>query len=149
MKEIDLSILLLALFLYLASTVSGQKAERPDYLNPDLAAYTFGFGLSYSRFAYSGLKAQRTTQGAQVSVRVKNDSARDGDEVIQLYVNGGAAANDPIRSLRGFQRIHLRAGESRIVQFTLGAEDVPKEKVRISVGGGQPGGRLPYLETMI
>jgi beta-glucosidase len=50
----------------------------------------------------------------------------------------------PIRSLRGFQRIHLKAGESRQVRFTVGAEDVPKEKV--SVGGGQPVGSTPQVK---
>ena len=110
--------------------------------------YSFGFGLSYSRFGYSGLNAQRTARGVQVSVRVRNESGRDGDEVVQLYVEGTGAPDDAIRSLRGFQRLHLHAGESRTVRFTLGAEDVPKEKVRISVGGGQPGGPLPFIETV-
>jgi beta-glucosidase len=111
--------------------------------------YEFGFGLSYSKFMYSELKAQRTAKGALISVRVKNDSAREGDEVVQLYMNGGGAADDPVRSLRGFQRVHLHAGEVRRVQFMLGVEDVPKEKVRISVGGGQPTGRVPRLEAVL
>ena len=51
----------------------------------------------------------------------------------------------PIRNLRGFQRIHLKVGESRQVRFTVGAEDVPKEKVEISVGGGQPVGSTPHV----
>ncbi len=111
--------------------------------------YEFGFGLSYSKFTYSELQAQRTAKGALISVRVKNDSGRAGDEVVQLYVNGGGAADDPIRSLRGFQRVHLRAGETRRVQFRLGAADVPKEKVRISVGGGQPTGQVPHMEAVL
>jgi beta-glucosidase len=101
--------------------------------------YTFGFGLSYSAFQYSGLKTQRTATGAAVSVRVKNASAREGDEVVQLYVSGG----DSIRDLRGFERVHLRPGESREVRFTLPA---PKEKVKISVGGGQPVGKVARVE---
>lgn len=111
--------------------------------------YEFGFGLSYADFTYSDLQAKRTGGGAMVTVRVKNDSTRAGDEVVQLYVHGGGAADDPIRSLRGFRRIHLRPGESRRVQFTLGAEDLPKEKTRISVGGGQPTGRAPYIEAVL
>jgi beta-glucosidase len=101
--------------------------------------YGFGFGLSYSTFRYSGLKAARTAKGAQVSVRVRNDSARDGDEVVQLYLNGG----DP--QLRGFQRVHLRAGETREVQFTIAAEDLPKTKIAISVGGGQPTAKVAHV----
>jgi beta-glucosidase len=104
--------------------------------------YNFGFGLSYSRFRYSNLRPQRTPTGARVSVRVKNDSSRDGDEVVQLYVDGAGGSDDPIRNLRGFQRVHLRAGESRDVEFAIPAEDVPKGKTRISVGGGQPVGSI-------
>ena len=100
--------------------------------------YRFGFGLSYSAFAYSGLRAKRTAQGAEVRATVRNTSARDGDEVVQLYVGGGPRPEAPIRSLRGFQRIHLRAGESREVRFTLASQDLPVGMVEVSVGGGQP-----------
>jgi beta-glucosidase len=107
------------------------------------ALYPFGFGLSYSSFEYSGLSAQRTAGGVEVSATVKNNSARDGDEVVQLYIGG--EAEGPIRSLRGFQRIHLRSGESRQVSFTLKSEDVPRSKVKVSVGGGQPVGKTPRV----
>jgi beta-glucosidase len=100
--------------------------------------YPFGFGLSYSTFAYSGLFAKRTPNGAEVRATVRNTSARDGDEVVQLYVGGGPRPEAPIRSLRGFQRIHLRAGESREVRFTLASQDLPAGLVEVSVGGGQP-----------
>lgn len=79
-------------------------------------------------------------------MRVKNDSAREGEEVVQLYVNGGGAADDPIRTLRGFQRVHLRASETRVVEFTIPTDAVPKNKVRISVGGGQPVGAVARVE---
>jgi beta-glucosidase len=98
--------------------------------------YPFGYGLSYSTFAYSGLKAKRTPTGAEIHATVKNTSSRDGDEVVQLYVSGGPG--EEIRSLRGFQRIHLRAGESRQVTFILGRDEAPQGKLEISVGGGQP-----------
>jgi len=103
----------------------------------------FGFGLSYSKFQYSGLRAERLASGGRVSVRVKNDSPLEGDEVVQLYFAGGGAADDPIRQLRGFQRVHLRAGETRDVQFAITADDLPKNKVRVHVGGGQPTGAIP------
>jgi beta-glucosidase len=106
--------------------------------------YPFGYGLSYSSFAYSGLKARRTASGAQIRATVKNTSSRDGDEVVQLYVSGGPG--EEIRSLRGFQRIHLRAGESREVRFTLGREDIPQAKLDISVGGGQPLSGTPSVK---
>ena len=87
--------------------------------------YPFGYGLSYSTFAYSDLNAKRTAGGAEVSATVKNTSSREGDEVVQLYIGGGADADAPIRNLRGFQRIHLKPGESRQVKFRLTAADVP------------------------
>jgi beta-glucosidase len=107
--------------------------------------YTFGFGLSYSTFEYSGLSAKRTSTGATIQATVKNISARDGDEVVQLYVEGGVGEEKPIRSLRGFQRIHLRAGESRQVNFKVGADELPKYAVEISVGGGQPIANIPHV----
>jgi len=118
------------------------KGRTYRYFSGD-PLYSFGYGLSYSTFAYSGLSAKRTAKGADIQVAVKNTSARDGDEVVQLYVSGGPGGE--IRRLRGFQRIHLRAGESRKVSFTLGPDDVSKSKVEISVGGGQPVGNTPHL----
>ena len=111
--------------------------------------YDFGFGLSYSHFEYSGLKTQRTAHGARISARVKNVSDREGDEVVELYVEGGGQSGDPIRSLRGFERIHLRPGETKDVEFSLAAQDVPKDQVRVSVGGGQPQSGLPHVEAML
>ena len=109
--------------------------------------YPFGYGLSYSTFAYSGLKAKRTSDGAEISAKVRNTSLRDGDEVVQLYIAGPAGDEDGlIRSLRGFQRIHLKAGESRNVSFTVSADNLPKSKVEVSVGGGQPIGNTPFVK---
>jgi beta-glucosidase len=73
----------------------------------------FGYGLSYSKFD----AATPRTSGKTVTVRVKNTSQIEGDEVVQLY-HAGSSPDAPIRELCGFQRIHLRAGESRDVQFT-------------------------------
>jgi beta-glucosidase len=111
--------------------------------------YPFGFGLSYSTFAYSGLVAKRTPEGAEIRATVENTSARDGDEVVQLYVGGGPEPEAPIRSLRGFQRIHLRAGESREVEFKLGSDDLPSSRVDVTVGGGQPGANVPHVRAWL
>jgi beta-glucosidase len=108
--------------------------------------YPFGFGLSYSTFQYSGLTAKRTEKGAEIRATVKNTSKVDGDEVVQFYIGGGPGEDAPIRNLRGFQRIHLRGGESRQVTFTVGSGDLPKEKVEVSVGGGQPLANIPHLK---
>ena len=110
--------------------------------------YPFGFGLSYSKFDYSDLKAARTARGAQLSVHVKNSSTHEGDEVVQLYVSGGAPG-DPIRQLRGFQRIHLKAGETGEADFTIPAANLPQGRVKISVGGGQPIGKSPHIDGIL
>jgi beta-glucosidase len=107
--------------------------------------YSFGFGLSYSRFQYSSLKARRGAAGAQISVRVKNEASVAGDEIVQLYVSGG----DAIRELRGFTRVHLQPGETRDVQFTLGKEELAGKKLRVSVGGGQPLAGASHVEAVL
>ena len=65
--------------------------------------------------------------------------------MVQLYVGGGPGEEAPIRNLRGFQRIHLRAGESRQVTFSVNSADLPNAKVAISIGGGQPLANIPHL----
>ena len=95
--------------------------------------YGFGFGLSYSKFQYSSVRAVRAGDSGQISARIKNNSNRDGDEVVQVYTSGG----DSIRQLGAFARVHLRAGETREVRLTL--TNIPKGKVAVSVGGSQHG----------
>jgi beta-glucosidase len=85
--------------------------------------YPFGYGLSYSRFSYRApeVSSKEIEAGASVVVTtvVRNTSARDGDEVAELYVKPPQTAASPQVELEGFKRIHLRAGEMRRVQFTL------------------------------
>ena len=100
--------------------------------------YRFGFGLSYSTFEYSDLRAEPMNGGFRVTARVRNTSARDGDEVVQLYVGGGTDVSAPVRELRGVMRAHLRAGESRDVTFTVPDDRWLAGDVSVSVGGGQP-----------
>jgi beta-glucosidase len=88
------------------------------------ALYPFGHGLSYSRFEYSGLQLSppsvATGELLEVSLDVKNAGPRDGDEVVQLYARDvEASAPAAIRELRGFERVTLKAGESKRVRFTL------------------------------
>ena len=93
--------------------------------------FPFGYGLSYTTFAYRALKIPKqlkARQPAQVSVVVQNSGARDGDEVVELYLN---------RALAGVERIPLRAKERKIVYFTVTPRDAGK--VQISVGGKFPG----------
>jgi beta-glucosidase len=105
--------------------------------------YPFGYGLSYSDFRYSDLAVTRGSRAGHedeyvARARVTNVSSQDGDEVAQLYVGGEIRPDRAIRDLKGFERIHLRAGESRTLQFRF---TVPKDRasrLAISIGGGQP-----------
>jgi beta-glucosidase len=118
--------------------------------------YRFGHGLSYTRFAYSGAKAEaRVVQAgapARVTVRVTNTGSRDGHEVVQLYTSR-SLPGAPIRSLAGFQRVFLKRGGSRVVEFTLAPESVSIVQqdgqrsiqpgpVSVWVGGGQESSAL-------
>jgi len=81
--------------------------------------FPFGYGLSYSTFAYRNLRAE----GTNISVEVENTSSLLGEEVVQFFVKReGAAEDDPIRSLAGFQRIALKPRERKTVHFTLKAQ---------------------------
>lgn len=116
--------------------------------------YPFGYGLSYTSFSYRNLTCEsqvQTGNSLKVSVWVKNTGKRDGDEVVQLYVSHPQNKNVriPLCALKGFMRIHLKAGEERKVDFTLCPEDLAltdvlgnwierSGTVKIFVGGGQP-----------
>jgi beta-glucosidase len=87
--------------------------------------YPFGFGLSYTTFAVSGLRLN-ATRGRRVtaSVDVANTGSREGDEVVQLYLHDPVASlSQPVRRLRGFERVTLKPGEKRTVSFTLDTSD--------------------------
>jgi beta-glucosidase len=99
-----------------------------DYMNlTGQPLFPFGFGLSYTQFEYSDIAlADRTitkTGSTQVSVRVKNTGHMPGDEVVQLYLRDElASVARPLRELKAFRRIHLQAGGSKTVTFTIDPE---------------------------
>ncbi|WP_431915637.1 glycoside hydrolase family 3 C-terminal domain-containing protein [Nonomuraea jabiensis] len=83
--------------------------------------YAFGHGLSYTTFGYQGL----TVQGNKVSVKVTNTGKVKGDEVVQLYTHQRESRfKQPVKQLRGFQRVTLNPGETRTVTFTLKRSDL-------------------------
>ncbi len=93
------------------------------------ALYPFGFGLSYTTFAYRNLSVSPKTQNSKdnitVSVEVSNTGSRKGDEVVQLYLKDEVSSVTTYEyDLRGFERISLIPGESRTVQFTLRPDDM-------------------------
>ena len=93
-----------------------------DVLNDPL--YPFGYGLSYTTFEYGKPRLSGTTMNANgtltLTVNVKNTGKYDADEVVQLYIRDVAASiSRPVKELKGFERISLKAGESRDVNFTI------------------------------
>jgi beta-glucosidase len=78
--------------------------------------YPFGYGLTYTTFSYSDV----TLDGRRASVTVTNTGQRDGDEVVQLYIRDLVASiARPVKELKGFRRLHLKAGESQTVTFDI------------------------------
>lgn len=97
----------------------------PDYVDcPHRPRYPFGFGLSYTSFAYSGLEISRKEVPAGESVEivfnVENTGPVPGDEVAQLYISDVYAnMTRPVKELAGFARVHLEPGEKKRLTFTL------------------------------
>lgn len=93
------------------------------------ALYPFGFGLSYTRFRFSGMKvsARQLTKAEPVTIstNVTNAGSRKGDEVVQLYIRHlNSKVSRPLEELKGFERITLAPGETRRVQFQLRVADL-------------------------
>jgi beta-glucosidase len=91
--------------------------------------YPFGYGLTYTTFAYSAPKVSAAEIGRDGSVTVTatvtNTGARPGSEVVQLYVRDlVGSVTRPVRELKGFQRVELSPGQSKDVAFTLRASDL-------------------------
>lgn len=119
--------------------------------------FPFGFGLSYTQFAYRDLGLSQTSlkAGEQIGVEVvlQNRGDQAGEEVVQLYVTDSAASpTDPRHTLLAFQRVALEPGESKQLSFTLAAQQLARADeqghqvlkpgtVRLEVGGCSPGSR--------
>ena len=116
--------------------------------------YPFGYGLSYTSFAYDDLTVSptlKTSDSVKVSVNVRNTGKMEGDDVVQLYVSSlSSTVPVPIRSLDGFKRIHLLPGEAKTVNLAIAPNAfsiidnnnkrvIQPGKFEIAVGGGQPG----------
>ncbi|MCD8029737.1 MAG: beta-glucosidase BglX [Bacteroides sp.] len=101
---------------------------RSNYLDEKNAPlYPFGYGLSYTQFAYSDITLDKTTLNAQgqltASVTVTNTGTYAGKETVQLYIRDVVASiSRPVKELKGFEKIYLEPGESRTVRFTIGTD---------------------------
>ncbi|MCF7920201.1 MAG: glycoside hydrolase family 3 C-terminal domain-containing protein [Candidatus Cloacimonetes bacterium] len=103
--------------LYYNHKPTGRGDDYPNLTGKPL--FPFGYGLSYTNFIYSDLHICKNT----VSCRITNTGEFDGDEVVQLYIKDVLSSfSRPVLELKGFQRIHLKKGESRKVEFTVTKE---------------------------
>lgn len=105
----------------------GSDTEGPVRVSG--ALYPFGYGLSYTSFEYSDLSVIPANKGLftniNVSFKVKNTGKTEGDEVVQLYLNDEVSSvTTYTQVLRGFDRVHLRPGETKEVKFTLTPQDL-------------------------
>jgi beta-glucosidase len=100
---------------------AGKSKFTSKYLDaPWDALFPFGYGLSYTTYEYSSLKAEERDDCLEISVKVRNTGSRDGVEVVQLYMRDVAASLvRPVKELKGYQRVSLAAGEEKEVHFTL------------------------------
>jgi beta-glucosidase len=124
--------------------------------------YPFGYGLSYTSFAYSNLSAPKEPvhagDPAVFEVTVTNTGKLAGDEVAQLYLTFPGVKGAPLRALRGFERVHLEPGASQRVRFQLKPRDlsmvseagepmVAEGNYSVTIGGGQPGTAAPAVNA--
>jgi beta-glucosidase len=119
----------------------------------DTPLYPFGYGLSYTTFAYRELKLTQNRDSIDASVTLKNTGQRAGDEVVQLYVKHlNSKVARPLKELKTFTRIHLRPQEEKIVKLSLPLSRlaywntdrwvVEKDQIEITVGGSSTDARL-------
>lgn len=120
--------------IFLAMKNTGRPLAEIKYTSkyldvPNSPLYPFGYGLSYSRFAYEPIEVRSATfsmdEEVEVSVGVTNLSDTTGTEVVQLYIRDRiGSVTRPVRELKGFQRVELGPGDRKVVTFTLTADDL-------------------------
>ncbi|MGZ0015971.1 beta-glucosidase BglX [Yeosuana sp. AK3] len=114
----------------LGNKVGKFEKFKSNYLDvPNEPLYPFGFGLSYTTFNYSNLNLSANQIGfedtIQISVDVSNTGNYDGKEVVQLYIRDlVGSVTRPVKELKGFQKVDIKKGETKTVNFTLTAEDL-------------------------
>jgi beta-glucosidase len=109
------------LAVYMHKPSEGSGNPQGGETNPQ---YPFGFGLSYTGFSYSNLTTNKNSfdpnETATISITVTNTGNRQGKEVVQLFISDLIASLTPdVKRLRGFQKVDLKAGESKTVTFQI------------------------------
>jgi len=105
---------------------SADEPGRSYTLLDPYPSFPFGYGLSYTEFAYSHLRTEVLSDGCiSVSVVVQNTGARAGKEVVQVYINDEiSSVTTPVKALKGFKKINLEPGETKTVEFVLGFDEL-------------------------
>ncbi len=103
------------------------RSNYLDVTNDPL--YPFGYGLSYTSFSYGDITLSSTqlkgNQSLKVNVTVKNTGNYDGAEVVQLYIRDVVGSiTRPVQELKGFQKLFLRAGETKTISFNITTNDL-------------------------
>lgn len=86
--------------------------------------YPFGYGLSYTAFDYRNMQVQETDEEYKISCDVVNNGKYDGAEIVQLYVKAPQGVFKPIKELKGFTKVYLKAGESKNIEIVLKKHDL-------------------------
>jgi beta-glucosidase len=81
--------------------------------------FPFGYGLSYTKFRFSELQVSKSGTGYTVMARVRNAGSRSGAEVAQLYIGSPASAHEPVRQLKAYAKVNLKAGQSTVVRLNV------------------------------
>lgn len=125
---------------------------RSNYLDvSNDPVYPFGFGLSYTEFAYGDLKLSKSEMTAAdsitVSVDVTNKGQRDGSEVVQLYIHDVVGSvTRPVKELKGFQKVLIKAGETKTISFTIRNEELSFYNYDLKFGS-EPGKFEVFIGT--
>jgi len=102
----------------------------PKALEDVPVAYPFGYGLSYAQFQYSDIDVRPSIEGLDVHFTLTNTSDIDAEEVAQVYVSHPASHIErPIKKLKGFQRVALKAGERKTVTISIRRSDVRRSRL--------------------
>lgn len=111
--------------MYYAHINTGRPGGKSKFTSKYLDApieplYPFGYGLSYTTYAYTGRKVEKREDGIHVSMSVTNTGGRDGEEIVQCYVQQMTGRRvRPVRQLKDFTKISLKAGETKTVTFVI------------------------------
>ncbi|MEO6733174.1 MAG: beta-glucosidase BglX [Ferruginibacter sp.] len=112
---------------FLGGPLDKYQSRYLDVSNDPL--YPFGYGLNYSAFSYSDIKLSRKSMNAEgsinASVTLSNTGSYDGEEVVQLYIQDVASSvTRPVKELKNFKKIFLKAGEKQTIRFTVSEDDL-------------------------